>query len=140
MTNKAPRIALVLGWGGVIPFVGSALIFAVGEPMAKIYALSLGTIYGGLIVCFIGAVHWGRALREHHPWLMIWSVIPALMMVPVLWIAPPFRPPLLIMALIILWAVDLMATRKGLLPQWYMLLRHGLTTVASLSLLTLILA
>jgi len=140
MTEKAPRIALILGWGGVIPFVGSALIFAVGDPMAKIYALSLGTIYGGLIVCLIGAVHWGRALREHHPGLMIWSVIPALMMVPVLWIAPPFRAPLLIIALIMLWAIDLMATRKGFLLQWYMRLRHGLTAVASLSMLTFILA
>ena len=137
MSDKAPGIALILGWGGVIPFVGSALLFAFGDPMTRIYALSFGTLYGGLIVCFIGAVHWGRALIDHQPWLMIWSVIPALMMAPVLWLAPPFRAPLLIIALLILWAVDLKATRNGFLPRWYMRLRHGLTAVASLSLLTM---
>ena len=59
MSSPTPKIALALGWGGVLPFMGAAVIKVWGSPIMAIYALSLGTIYAGVIICFIGALHWG---------------------------------------------------------------------------------
>jgi len=138
MQDKAPIIAVILGWGGVIPFVAAALAFHFGPPLAAIYALHAGTIYGAVIITFIGAVHWGLALTrgDGQIWY-VWSVIPSLLMAVVLFVAPAFRPPLLLAGLALVWGVDFLATRKAVLPLWYMRLRHGLTAVAGASLLAL---
>lgn len=142
MPKKAPPLAIILGWGGVIPFVASALAFRYAPPHIAITALDAGTIYGALIITFIGAVHWGIALRrdEGHSAFYIWSVVPSLLMVLVLMLAPALRPAPLLAGLILLWGVDLMATRAGVLPGWYMRLRHGLTVVAAASILSLYLS
>jgi hypothetical protein len=57
-------------------------------------------------------------------------------MVGVLMLAPVFRPALLVLGLILVWGIDIMAMRVGVLPCWYMKLRHGLTAVAVISLLS----
>jgi len=138
MQEKASPTALILGWGGVIPFVAAALAFHFGPVHLAITALEAGTIYGAVIITFIGAVHWGVALqRDHgHPFFHFWSVIPSLLMVGVLMLAPVFRPALLVLGLILVWGIDIMAMRVGVLPCWYMKLRHGLTAVAVISLLS----
>ncbi|NDA08732.1 MAG: DUF3429 domain-containing protein [Alphaproteobacteria bacterium] len=138
MEEKASPTALLLGWGGVIPFVATALAFHYGPPYLAIAALQAGTIYGAVIITFIGAVHWGFAMRhpQGHSFYYIWSVIPSLLMAGGLMLAPIFRPALLIMGLALVWGVDMMITRAGMLPRWYMKLRHGLTLVAGASLLS----
>lgn len=140
MSSPAPKIALALGWGGVLPFIGAAAVKAWGSPVMAILALSVGTIYAGVIICFIGALHWGavvynREPQNHHAWRYIWSVVPALAVVPILILAPQWRIPFLIIGLLICWGVDFYAYRKGLWPKWFMQLRHGLTSVAVLSLI-----
>ena len=142
MSSPTPKIALALGWGGVLPFMGAAAIKAWGSPVMAIYALSLGTIYAGVIICFIGALHWGAVVHEDSPkpdktWRYIWSVLPALAVVPVLILTPQLRIPFLIIGLLICWGVDFYAYRKGLWLKWFMQLRHGLTTVAVLSLIVM---
>jgi len=138
MQEKPSPTALILGWGGVIPFVATALAFHYGPAYIAITALEAGTIYGAVIITFIGAVHWGVALQrdQGHPFFYFWSVIPSLLMVCVLMLAPVFRPALLVVGLILVWGVDMLATRAGVLPRWYMKLRHGLTAVAGISLLS----
>ena len=59
-----PKPALLLGWGGVIPFLAAALGWLYGDPVIRINALNLGTIYGGVIITFLGAVHWGLATER----------------------------------------------------------------------------
>ena len=142
MSSPTPKIALALGWGGVLPFIGAAAIKAWGSPVMAIYALSLGTIYAGVIICFIGALHWGavvhdRDAKNHHTWRYIWSVLPTLAVVPVLILSPQLRIPFLIIGLLICWGVDFYAHRKGLWPNWFMQMRHGLTSVAVLSLIVM---
>ncbi|XDZ66985.1 DUF3429 domain-containing protein [Alphaproteobacteria bacterium LSUCC0684] len=139
MDEKTPLSALILGWGGVIPFVATALAFKYAPPHVAITALEAGTIYGAVIITFIGAVHWGVAIKREDasPYVYLWSVIPSLLMALVLMLAPPFRPLLLLAGLILVWGVDLRSTRAGVLPRWYMRLRHGLTAVAGASLLSL---
>ena len=140
MSSPAPKIALALGWGGVLPFIGAAAVKAWGSPVMAILALSVGTIYAGVIICFIGALHWGAVVhnpdaKNHQSWRYIWSVVPALAVVPILILAPQWRIPFLIIGLLICWGVDFYAYRKGLWPKWFMQLRHGLTSVAVLSLI-----
>ena len=54
---------------------------------------------------------------------------------------PPIaRLPFFIVGLIIVWGADMMSYKRGHLPKWYMKLRHGLTVVATGSLLTIGLA
>ena len=142
MSSPTPKIAFALGWGGVLPFIGAAAVKIWGSPVMAIYALSMGTIYAGVIICFIGALHWGAVVHNPAPktqqtWRYIWSVLPALAVVPVLILSPQLRIPFLIIGLLICWGVDFYAYRKGLWPKWFMQLRHGLTSVAILSLIVL---
>ena len=142
MSSPTPKIALALGWGGVLPFIGAAAVKAWGSPIMAIYALSLGTIYAGVIICFIGALHWGAVVHDHtqknhQTWRYIWSVLPALAVVPVLMVSPQLRIPFLIIGLLICWGVDVYAYRKGFWPKWFMQLRHGLTIVAMISLVVM---
>ena len=56
-----PRVAKLLGFGGAIPFVAGAVgtVFF-PDPLLMARALQL---YGSSILSFLGAVHWGVALR-----------------------------------------------------------------------------
>ena len=136
-TALTPKTALILGWGGVLPFIGAAAVKIWGSPIMAIYALSLGTVYAGVIITFIGALHWAGAVADHRPWRFIWSVMPALAVVPVLMLAPALRSPFLMIGLLICWGVDVYAHRLKIWPDWFMRLRHGLTSVAVLSLMIL---
>ncbi|MCE2517392.1 MAG: DUF3429 domain-containing protein [Alphaproteobacteria bacterium] len=138
MPLPRPLIPHLLGWGGVIPFVGSALAKAFGDPLMAIYALNFGTVYGAVIIGFLGAIHWGAALTSRQNWRYIWSVLPALAMVPVLVMGPVQRVPFLVAGLVICWGVDLATARKGGFAPWYMRLRHGLTAVAVAALISLV--
>lgn len=141
---KTPKIALLLGWGGVIPFVAAAAAKVFGDAIIDLYALAWGSAYAGVIITFIGAVHWGIAVM--HPEdkkrmiPMIWSILPALAVWPVMTLPPIARLPFFIVGLIIVWGADMMSYKRGHLPKWYMQLRHGLTVVATGSLLTIGLA
>lgn len=139
MTISPKHMALILGWGGVIPFIGAALVKNFGGPLMGIYALNSGTIYAGVIISFIGAVHWGYAIHSGQNWRYFWSVLPALAVVLVLSLAPILRVPFLILGLAICWIVDMITTLKGGFPKSYMTMRHGLTAVAITSLGTFLL-
>ena len=142
--HKTPLMALLLGWGGVVPFVVAGLAKVFGGPVIDLYALNWGATYAGVIIVFIGAVHWGIAVM--HPEdkkrmiPLIWSVLPALAVWPVMTLPPLVRLPFLIIGLAIVWGADMISYKRGHLPKWYMKLRHGLTSVAIISLLTLGLA
>lgn len=84
-----------------------------------------------------GAVVRDDAPKSQQTWRLIWSVLPALAVVPVLMLSPFLRLPFLIIGLLICWAVDFYAYRNAIWPKWFMQLRHGLTSVAVLSLITL---
>ena len=80
--RAAPSPAVVLGFGGLIPFVGLALLVAF-VPLPW-HAFWLGTLHyhGGLILSFVGALHWGYAVhsgvRGTRAWMEYgWSVLPA---------------------------------------------------------------
>jgi hypothetical protein len=136
MDRPLPPSALVLGAAGLIPFLGlaaaSALSFGWAAP-----ALAA---YGATILAFLGAVHWGLALRApaaeqgaEIPRLVL-GVLPSL----VAWVALllPLRPGLLVLAASILAtaALESRGTARGLVPVGYMRLRWALSVGAAASL------
>lgn len=91
--NPLPPLVQKLGYAGLIPFVGLALMVQLAPtPLNYLSAESLAS-YGAIITSFMGALHWGANLHrlgkaplgdrwgDRNAW--IWGVIPAL----VAWVA-----------------------------------------------------
>ena len=138
-TNSDPHInmAKLLGFGGLVPSAGCAVLMYSGSPGASIVALFANAVYGAVILSFVGAVHWGLTMREDRStYWYVWSVIPAIMG----WLAVvllDIKISLLALAIAftLAWSVDRQASLQGLIPAWYMQMRHILTAGATISLL-----
>ena len=91
---RPPRIAALLGYGGLLPFGALALLLALGGAhSARWWPMLLA--YGAVILSFVGALHWGFAMAlpglgaVERQRLYGWSVVPALAAWPaLLWAAP----------------------------------------------------
>ena len=69
-----------LGYLGLLPFVlGAALVWIVRADVHAYVALALST-YAALILSFLGAIHWGLAMRQpaNNTAAWVWGVVPAL--------------------------------------------------------------
>ena len=77
--DTAPPFASLMGFGGLIPFFVCAGAAHSGVAPWAGLALIICGIYGAVILSFIGAVHWGLAMRgdRSQRWFL-WSVVPAL--------------------------------------------------------------
>ena len=134
--NEAPLYASLMGLGGLIPFFLCAGAAHSGVSPWNALAVVACGIYGSIILSFTGAVHWGLAMQgDRHPKWFIWSVMPAIYAwLPVV----VFEPGLTLLALVpgffLSWLVDCRAAQDGLLPAWYMRLRHVLTLGATMAL------
>jgi len=138
--RAAPPPAVVFGLGGLIPFVGLALLVAF-VPVTW-YAFWLGTLsyYGALILSFVGALQWGYAVhsgvRGARAWLQYgWSVIPCLLgwislQMPV-WTALRVQAA----ALVVCYSFDRIIAQSQSLPDWLLPLRAALTIIGAMSLL-----
>ena len=72
--------ARAIGYSGLIPFIGLSAMSVLWRDIhhsAVMFSL-LG--YGATIISFLGAIHWGLAMREEQPdhIAIIWGVIPSL--------------------------------------------------------------
>ena len=137
-TNTDPYISMarLMGFGGLVPFVGCAILMYSGSPNTSVIALFANAVYGAVILSFVGAVHWGLAMRgDRDPRWFIWSVMPAIYAwLPTLVLDPGLTLLALVPGFYLSWWVDYRAWRDGLLPGWYMQLRHILTLGASMAL------
>ena len=80
---RATAPAMILGISGLIPFVGLAAIIGLGPPTWYVYWLVALSYYGAVILTFVGALHWGYALKRNARGRDAWvqyafSVAPAL--------------------------------------------------------------
>ncbi|EFJ51469.1 hypothetical protein VOLCADRAFT_87803 [Volvox carteri f. nagariensis] len=144
-----PLYPKLLGFAGAIPFttLTPAFVQTAGLPDLVDYCAQMQLVYGGSIVSFLGAVHWGLAmssstmaaggsraagaLNERY----VWSVVPSLGVVPAL-MMPPAQGSLAIAVLLgICYISDAAYYRSGYLPSWYMSLRGYLTLLALCSML-----
>jgi len=135
------RLALGLGLGGLLPFVGLAVLVWGGSTVGPTWALHGLILYGASILAFLGGLHWGFALSGRLSdraarIALIWSVVPSLIAWSAAWMAE--RNALLGLAggLVLAWAFDQRAWPQYGIGPWFLRLRGVLTFVATGSLLT----
>jgi hypothetical protein len=78
---EPPRLACWLGYAGLAPFAGGALLIWFANPEALPFAAQALSTYAALIASFLGGIHWGLALREPRPSTlqMAWGVVPSIL-------------------------------------------------------------
>ena len=132
---KPSLSALLLGFGGLIPFVGlsSLSVLTVGTHQQPLLFSLLA--YGATIISFLGAIHWGLTMMEPSPnsLQLVWGVIPSL----AAWLSLIFSTQLgLVIQCLILWACFFVGYKTYPtfnLSDW-LKFRFVLTLVASMSL------
>ena len=139
---QPPKLALLLGYAGLVPFVSGALGIWITPEGWRVVVLEALLDYAAVILAFMGAIHWGLAMRAENAGepaqiQLGLSVIPPLLG----WLAisggmpTSFALPLCLLAFGGLYAADLRAVKLGLAPHWYPSLRRPLTIIVCLSLL-----
>ena len=134
--DTGPPLASLMGFGGLIPFFVCAGVAHSGvAPWAGLALIIIG-VYGAVILSFVGAVHWGLAMQGDRTqrWF-IWSVMPALYAwPPIVFLDSRTALLALVPGFLMCWSVDRRAAAAGLIPAWYMRLRHMLTLGAAIGL------
>jgi hypothetical protein len=127
--------ARLLGHAGLLPFVLGALLVWVGlAPDLHAFVTLALSAYAGIIVSFLGGIHWGLAFRHSAPpaSLFIWGVVPSL----VAWLAvimPPYAGLVVHGAmLVVCYLVDRRVYPVQGVAHW-LTLRFRLSAVASLA-------
>lgn len=143
--SKPPNLAIALGIGGLIPFVGLAAVIVLNQKLPAADAWRALTLYAAVILSFMGGVHWGRAMASDepsfaHPAYVV-SVIPAL----IAWFAVAFLPPrpastVMAIGFAALLVYDLATVKRGQFPSWYGPLRIWLTSIVLTSFAVALLA
>lgn len=143
-----PLFALLLGLGGLVPFVVLAAASFADPARAAIWVASVMS-YGAIILSFVGALHWAFAMTaseltdSRRRATYAWSVVPALIGWAAILVLPFWASVTAIMLVAGFWLHYLQDRRLARLieiPGWYLPLRLTLTTVATLSLIVSTLA
>ncbi len=80
-----------LGHAGLLPFgIGALLVWVGMAPDQHDFVTFAMSAYAGLIVAFLGGIHWGFAFRSTAPAasLLLWGVLPSLVAWPALLMPP----------------------------------------------------
>lgn len=138
-----PLFALLLGLGGLIPFVGLAIASLVDPVRTAVWVASLMS-YGAVILGFVGALHWAFAMTaseltdKRRRATYAWSVMPALIGWVAILVLPFWATATAVILVVGFWLhylQDWRLARLIAIPGWYLPLRLILTTVATLSIL-----
>ena len=142
-TALSPSRFTVLGYGGLLPFIGLTLLILFWAEYRAFFSMML-VGYGAVILSFVGALHWGFAMTlqdlpaKQRQERLVWSVIPAL----IGWVDTLLPVPVGCLVLTSGFVGHLWQDRKlaQAVPGWYLPMRVHLTAVASLCLLVSALA
>ena len=133
-----PRL---LGYAGAIPFIALSLfrLISSDSPFDVSYFL-FG--YGVIILSFLGGLHWGRIAAQTdgekpNPYILAYSVFPALIGWFALMVPETIGIALLILSFGICGVTDIRLTLSGVFARWMLELRIVLSIVAMLSLASL---
>ena len=132
-TDATADWAARLGYAGLLPFVaGAALQWMVREEVRPHVEHAL-SVYGAVIVSFLGGIHWGVALGHRAPaaGLLVWGVTPSLLAWWGAMMPPSAGLALLGGALVVCYLVDRRVYPAHGMRAW-LTLRFRLTVVASL--------
>lgn len=141
-----PLLPKALSLAGLLPLVtGAALLLPSMQNISAQLGLNHASIimicgaYAGMIVAFLGGIHWGVALNmskapSHRSSavssnaLFIWSNVVALT-----GCLAFFDMRLAILALLVQWAMDAWLTQQSLVPHWWLKLRSIVSPIAIVS-------
>jgi glutaredoxin-related protein len=134
-TGSVMPLVRLLGYGGLIPFVAGAVgLWALGEHAFTETARALLLGYGAVILSFLGAIHWGRALQPRgirRPGLLaVYGVVPSILAwlslaLPFAWAAPVQAA-----LFVLVYAIDRLLFRDSEIPRGFLTLRLRLSAVA----------
>jgi hypothetical protein len=130
-----PPLARWLGYAGLIPFTVAAALVWLSPPTGRGVPAFALTAYGATIASFLGALHWGLAMRDpnRQPTLhYVWGVVPSLMAWMAMLLSPRTGLVLLAVLLCLCYAID-HATYADFRVQHWLRLRLQLTAVAAAS-------
>ena len=133
--NQPPRVAQLLGYGGLLPFGGLALVSLWIEPPSSALFASALLAYGASILSFLGAIHWGLAMRDDQApdhKLLLWGVLPSLAAWLALLAGGALGLWVVVAGLWVCFAVDRSVYPRFALQGW-LPMRLALTTVATLA-------
>jgi hypothetical protein len=135
MNIPLDKSILWLGYGGLVPFVGLALlIWLLPARYQALLALAL-VAYGALIASFLGGLHWGTGflMGEAAPRMQfVWGVVPCLLGWLAVLLPTHVGLPVLALLLVACYAVDRITYPAVGLGRW-LPMRLQLTVVAALS-------
>jgi undecaprenyl pyrophosphate phosphatase UppP len=121
-TQDFKKTAYWLGYLGLLPVVaGTTLIFFDNQGRLAIDILKF---YTAVILTFIGAIHWGRAIMSKNSTLLVVSVAPSLIAYLALFMPAQYALPLMIGSFMLFLYFD-RHEYKSL--DWFRLLRTRLT-------------
>jgi Protein of unknown function (DUF3429) len=137
--TSIPRVAHVLGLAGLIPFGVTALSQWIEVPfISPDFGFRAGTIYGAVILSFLGGIRWGTAMKNVAPdrqaFELSGSVVASLVGWLSLLLSPVIGICLLIAGFLLQALWDLLSVEQSFLPQWFGKLRMLLTAGAVLAL------
>ncbi|XP_028986956.1 transmembrane protein 69-like [Betta splendens] len=136
--SQAPKAALYLGFGGLIPFLSAPVLMAATQSFYPEVAYAQ-VVYGAAIVSFLGGARWGFTIPAGSPAQPDWmnlanSVVPSLLA----WFALLCRDSISEGALVVIIGLGLsLHYDLNLLPgypAWFKSMRTVLTLVATFSL------
>lgn len=126
--QRTERMANRLGYFGVLPFAACVLVaMAVDTPPWPTMATDIMIGYGGIILAFLGGIHWGRALlveNTNASRTLGWSILPAVLGLVVLTLPAWLALASLIPGYILLYQRDLRVWEE---PGWFTDLRGRMT-------------
>ncbi|KAM4642808.1 transmembrane protein 69 [Discoglossus pictus] len=137
--KDAPRPALYLGLGGLVPFVSAPILMSVTTCYYPELAFAQ-VAYGASILSFLGGVRWGFAIPENSPAKPDWLNLANSVVSPLLaWVALLFRDNLTEATLMVVMGLGIALHYDLALlptyPSWFKAMRAILTLVAVFSLI-----
>ena len=132
-SQEAPAAAHYLGYAGAIPFGACALATLFAPLSLAEFSSRAAQMYGSSVLSFLGAVHWGVALRSTAPRTVdfCYGVVPSLIGAAAALTDPVPGLALLTPSFLTAFAYD---TRRfsgdPKMPKWYLQLRAPLTLAA----------
>ena len=127
------RTARVLGYAGLIPFVGAAFCTWFFAERAQLWASAALLAYGAVIASFLGGIHWGRMLHgAPSPGVLVWGVVPSLVAWGTVFVPRAAGLAVLAALLVLCWLVDRRLYDDPAARAWLPMRMH-LTMVAAAS-------
>lgn len=149
MTQRIPRVPLLLASLGTLPFIIQFFLFALqltdGDFVLRLASINYYTMhatlaYGFAIIIFLLGIDWGLAVNKHErcvKGVYFWSVVVLLSVFAVMALSFYYIYIFSILAALygVTWFGDYVLHRNEYCPEWYLRLRCMITPVVVISLL-----